>query len=147
MENKPANISFSLQKVTTEQFAILEEGFEDKGNIRVGISLRFAADDTKNMIAVFAAFNFESEQKPFIIIEAGCHFKIEKEAWDQMFNGEANVLNVPKGFLSHMTMLTVGTARGILHAKTENTCFNKYVLPTVNVSELIKEDVVFSFNH
>ncbi|BBE18654.1 hypothetical protein AQPE_2817 [Aquipluma nitroreducens] len=147
METKPTNISFSLQKVTTEQFAIIEEGFEEKGNIRVGINLRFAADDAKNMIAVFTAFNFDSNQKPFIIIEAGCHFMIEKEAWDQMFKAETNALNVPKGFLSHMTMITVGTARGILHAKTENTCFNKYVLPTVNVSEMIKEDVSFSFDH
>lgn len=147
MENKPASISFSLQKVTTEQFAIIEEGFEEKGAARIGINFRFAADEAKNMIAVFTAFTFESEQKPFIIIEAGCHFRIEPEAWAQMLNAETNTLTVAQGFASHLTMLTVGTTRGILHAKTENTCFNKYVLPTVNVAEMIKEDVLFHFNH
>ena len=35
--------------------------------------------------------------------------------------------------------MTIGTTRGILHAKTEGTCFNKYVLPTINVTEIIKE--------
>ena len=31
-------------------------------------------------------------------------------------------------------------------AKTEGTCFNKYVLPTINVTQIIKEDATFSFN-
>jgi hypothetical protein len=147
MENQSANIIFSLQKVTTEQFAIVEDGFDEKGNIRVNINFRFAADDDKSMIAVFTSFTFESDQKPFIVVEVGCHFKIAAEAWAQMLNSKTNTLTVSKGFASHMTMLTVGTTRGILHAKTENTCFNKYVLPTVNVSELIKDDIVFKFNH
>jgi hypothetical protein len=45
-----------------------------------------------------------------------------------------------------MGMITVGTCRGILHAKTENTKFNQFLIPTINVAELIKEDSVFEFN-
>lgn len=71
METKPPVTNFALQKVTTEQFAVIEEDFEDKGDIRIGINLRFAADKNLNIISVFSSFTFESEQKPFIIIEAG----------------------------------------------------------------------------
>ncbi|MPN63841.1 hypothetical protein SDC9_211608 [bioreactor metagenome] len=56
-----------------------------------------------------------------------------------------NVLLVPKNFMQHLAVITIGTARGILHAKTENTPFNQYVLPTINVSEMIKDDVTFEF--
>lgn len=63
-----------------------------------------------------------------------------------MFNSVTNTLVIPKGFLRHLAMLTVGTSRGILHAKTEGTCFNKYVLPTINVTLIIKEDATFNFN-
>ena len=97
-------------------------------------------------IAVFSLFVFESDQKPFIIIESGCHFKIADSSWSEMYQSDTNSLKVPRGFLSHLAMLTIGTTRGVLHAKTEGTCFNKFVLPTVNVSDLIKEDVIFSFN-
>ena len=45
--------------------------------------------------------------------------------------------------MKHLSVITVGTARGVLHAKTENTPFNKFVLPTINVTELVKEDVSF----
>jgi hypothetical protein len=146
MEKKTKSIGFSLIKVSTEQFAIIEDGFNEKGEIRISTSLRFGVNDQQRLIAVFASFNYESDKKPFIIIEAGCHFKITDTAWEEMYKIDINSLQVPRGFLSHLAMLTVGTTRGILHSKTEGTCFNKYVLPTINVSELIKEDATFSFN-
>lgn len=146
MENKSKGIGFSLMKVSTEQFAIIEDGFKEKGKIRINTSLRYGAEDQQKLIAVFASFIYESDQKPFIIIEASCHFKITDSAWEDLYKIEINSLQVPRGFLSHLAMLTVGTTRGILHSKTEGTCFNKYVLPTINVSELIKEDAIFSFN-
>lgn len=147
MDNKNQSIGFTLKKVTTEQFAIIEEGFNEKGKIRLNTSLRFAADDEKKLIAVFTSFIFDADKKPFLIIEAGCHFSIQNPAWIEMFKPEINTLIVPKGFLTHLTMLTIGTSRGILHAKTEGTCFNKYVLPTINVTLLIKEDASFNFDH
>ncbi len=133
-------------KVSTEQFAIIEEDFNDKGKIRLKTSLRYAADDRQKYVAVFTSFIFDSNTKPFLIVEASCHFQIKDSAWIEMFNSETNTLVVPKGFMCHLAMLTIGTSRGILHAKTEGTCFNKYLLPTINVTQIIKEDAIFSFN-
>ena len=141
--NTPYN--FILSKVITEQFALIEEGFSDKGNIRIGTQLRFGCDEQKKLIGCFAKFIFESEQETFIIIEAGCQFQILDDTWINMYVEELNSLKVPKGFASHLAMLTIGTTRGILHAKTEGTCYNKYVLPTINVTTLIKADILFDF--
>jgi hypothetical protein len=146
MENESLNIGFALSKVTTEQFAIIEEGFSDTGNIRIGTILKFGCDEKQKLLACFGTFTFQSDEKTFMIIEAGCQFMIKDESWDKMYSKDPNRLVGPKGFLSHLAMLTVGTARGILHAKTEGTCFNKYVLPTINVTTLIREDVIFDFN-
>jgi len=145
MEKKTNSIGFSLKKVSTEQFAILEEGFNEKGKIRLNTSLRFAADDKQKYIAVFASFVFDSDEKPFLIVEASCHFSIKANAWNEMLMSNSSTFVVPKGFLCHLAMLTVGSSRGILHAKTEGTCFNKYVLPTINVTEIIKSDASFTF--
>jgi hypothetical protein len=43
-------------------------------------------------------------------------------------------------------MLTIGTSRGILHAKTEGTEFNKFILPTINVNQLVEKDAEFIIN-
>jgi hypothetical protein len=40
-------------------------------------------------------------------------------------------------------MLTTGTSRGVLFAKTEATQFSKFIVPTLNVTEMIKEDASF----
>ena len=144
MDNN-ANIGFALSKVTTEQFAILDSNFDKDAEIKLHVNFSFAADNKQKMVAVFNAFTFETNKKQFLLLEAGCHFTIAPDSWDKMFDAKLNKLIVSKAFLHHMAMLTVGTSRGILHAKTENTYFNQYHIPTINVAELIKQDNVFEF--
>ena len=143
MENS-RGIGFSLQKITIEQFAMVPENYQEQCNIRLVTKIKFGIDADARMIAAFTGFIFECDTKQFIILEGGCHFKIEEEAWSEMLINEGNTLKAPKGFLSHLAMLTVGTTRGILHTKTESTVFNRFVLPTINVAELIPKDLEFS---
>jgi hypothetical protein len=81
-----------------------------------------------------------------MIVEAGCHFAIKPESWEKLLNDGQKILVVPKGLMQHLAMLTVGTTRSILHAKTENTIFNKYVIPTINVAEILVSNQQFVFN-
>lgn len=144
MEKKPTKINFALRKVATKQFAIIEKNFSETGKISLGIGFNFIANAKQNSIAVFILFQFESDNNPFLVVEGGCYFGIKEDAWLEMINESKDTLIVPKGFMCHMSMLTIGTNRGILHSKTEGTKFNKYFIPTINVTELIKEDVPFS---
>jgi|SRR5690554_6163215 len=141
MDTKKKSIGFRLVKVTTEQFATIDACFNDKEQVKLQTNLRFAANDKDRMVGVFSEFRFICHEKVFLIIEAGCHFQIEPQTWDSMVCDK--ILIVPIGFMQHLSVITVGTARGVLHAKTENTPFNKFVLPTINVTELVKEDVSF----
>jgi hypothetical protein len=59
------------------------------------------------------------------------------------YNADEKEIILPCGFAQHLLVLTIGTVRGILHAKTEGTAYNQYVLPTINVAEMLKEDVKF----
>jgi len=83
------------------------------------------------------------KKSPFLIVEVGCHFNITTEAWTSFYNESRTELIVSRGFIGHLVMLTIGTTRGVLHSKTENTPFNSFLLPTLNVNELVKKDVVF----
>ena len=73
--------------------------------------------------------------------KVSCHFKIEDASWNSFI--KKNKLIVPKQFLAHLAMLTTGTSRGVLFAKTEATQFSKFIVPTLNVTEMIKEDASF----
>jgi hypothetical protein len=136
-ENKP--IRFALARINTDQFAIMDSAYQKEHEVKMNIGLRFGSDKEIRFIQVKTLVKFEQANAPFLLIEASCFFNIEPTDWDSMMDNET--LIVPKGLITHLTMLTVGTVRGILHAKTEGTNFNGFVLPTINVTELIKEDI------
>lgn len=137
MENKI--VRFSLAKISTDQFAIIDNVFKMGEDVNMNISLQFGSNKEQKIISVKTSFQFEQQTVPFIIIEASCYFNIEPNDWNTFVQGTEIV--VPKSILTHFTVLTVGTVRGILHAKTEGTNFNGFVIQPINVTELVTEDV------
>lgn len=137
-------INFSLSSISTEQFAILEDNYTDGIPVQLGFELGFGYNEENRMIAPFFKSNFIQQDKRFIILEVACHFQIAPESWVTCFDNEKKNLRIPKGFAQHLAILTLGTARGILHAKTESTKYNRFFLPTVNVQQLVKDDVILN---
>lgn len=137
-----SNTNFAITKITIEQFDIFQELYKEEGKIGLFFNFSFGVDRDTRMLAIYALFKFEENDIAFLIIETGCHFQIEKEKWESFFNEDKNML-VPNDDICHLAKITVGTARGILHAKTENTSLNRFIIPETNVSDMIKEDVPF----
>ncbi|WP_233900639.1 hypothetical protein [Tenacibaculum piscium] len=135
-------IGFKLEKINTEQFAIIEDAYDNYSE-EIGLEaiVKFGVNSENTAINSIIKFQFEQNKKPFLIIEVSCEFGIEQTKWND-FSKDKKV-HIPKGFLAHLAMITVGTTRGILHSKTENTKFNEFILPTLNVSEMITEDGEF----
>jgi len=143
MDKKNINLSigFQLNKITTEQFAIIPDAFnKENSKIEMSIGLKFGMDKERKIIASFVKVQFEQRKKAFIVIEIANHFIIEEEAWNSFDKSETGII-IPKSFASHLLIITIGTLRGALHCKIENTEFNSFILPTINVSELIKDDI------
>ena len=140
MENS-VNIGFSLFEIVTDQFALFEENYSNDGKINLGTNLTFGLNKEQKVFSVSAKFTFEIKKKPFISIQATCFFEINDANWNSFI--KENKIVFPQPFVSHMAMLTVGTSRGILHSKTENTIFKRYIIPTTNVAEIIADDVWF----
>lgn len=141
MKKENAQVGFELQGIKTEQFAILEENFAPQKETGLVTELQFKVDQENEQIGVILGFEFIQGKKVFLKIKVSCHFKIEKNAWATFI--QHNKLIVSKGFLAHLAMITTGTTRGVLFAKTEATLFSKFMVPTLNVAEMIKEDALF----
>jgi len=137
-------VGFKLHRIITEQFAIIKESY-DNSNEEVGLSinLQFGLDKENHLIASSVQIQFMQNSKPFLVVQVANQFEVEEQAW-KSFIKDDNRLIIPKGFASHLVVLTVGTLRGVLHARTENTQFNKFVLPTINVMNMVKDDVELS---
>lgn len=135
-------IGFDLFEIKTEQFATLEENFSPKKKkINLVTDLEIKISEEENLVGIYLSFKFKQENKSFIKIQVSCHFEIKEDDWDSFVINDKIVF--PKSFIAHLTMMSVGTTRGILHAKTEGTLFNEYILPSINVEEMIDEDAEF----
>lgn len=141
MAENNVNIKFNLIKIKTDQFALFEENHVKKGKINLNTSMSFGLNFEDNAFSISIKFTFEIKKKPFMTTQVSTFFKIDSITWESL--KENNQIILPKGFVAHMAMITVGTSRGILHSKTEGTIFNKYILPTLNVAEMVPEDVIF----
>jgi hypothetical protein len=143
MDKKDPKIGFSFQGIKVEQFALLEENYgPKKEEVNLGTELQFKVEQSSKQIGVFANFEFSQTKNAFLKIVVSCHFKVQEDSWISLSKLEERKIIIPKGFLIHLAMLTVGTSRGVLFAKTEGTVFSKFIIPTVDVTKTILEDVV-----
>jgi hypothetical protein len=140
METKK-NISFRLLNIVTEQFATFEvENLPDTNELNS--ELQFSINPESRVVGCRMKFQFLHNNQPFVVLIVVCNFDIKKSSWDNQIVLDKKI-TLPKHLLEHLCVITVGTSRGILHTKTENTIFNKFIIPTLDVSTLVEKDVVF----
>lgn len=144
MTEVQSTVSFNLADIQTEQFAIIETAYSESEveNIHLHSSFRFGFNETDHTILASPRFSFDQKDNSFLILEVACVYGIQEESWETIYNMQERTVTLPKGFAAHLAALSVGVARGVLHAKTEQTSFNKFMIPLINVAENIKDDVV-----
>lgn len=136
------NIGFKLTKINTQQFAIIEDSYDSENDeFTIDTNLGFGIDPENEAIISLVKIQFEQRRIPFLILEVSCEFDVVPEFWKKF--DRVDKIKMPKGFMAHLAMITVGTTRGVLHSKTDNTKFNEFILPTLNITEMITEDGEF----
>ncbi|RFC54635.1 hypothetical protein [Brumimicrobium aurantiacum] len=135
-------VGFALRKINTEEFATIDTEVVNVNDIQLNINNGFGINEENKLVACYFHLQFELNESPFIILKLNCEFEIDESAWESFVTSK-NRIKFKKAFLQHLAVITIGTARGVLHAKTENTLYNKFHLPTINVLEMIKKDEIF----
>lgn len=136
-------IGFKLFHVKTEEFATNQIEIDENKEVGVNVGIDFGIAKESKSLACFAQFMFGYEEIPVIILKLRCEFLIEESAWDEYLSKNQKRIKFPKGFLQHLAVITVGTARGVIHSRTEETTLNNLLLPTLNVRDLITDDESF----
>jgi hypothetical protein len=130
-------IPYRIIKIETKQFAIFPEKFINGNDVDIQTSYNFDIRSDMTNIRCTSAIHFLQKGQLIMILELTCYFDIASEGVD--FIKEQK--KVPLEFLRYMATITVGTARGIIHAKTEGTVLCSIILPPINLVEAIKSDM------
>ena len=131
-------IRFRMVKINVLQFAILSENCEKSYKIETRSEFRNSIDG--RFVESTATFVFIGKEEKAMILKIKCEFEIFPA--DLANITQDGKVVIPKDTLEHFLVHTVGTARGILHCKTEGTPFNVVILPPLDVTKLVPSDLI-----
>jgi len=135
------NVKFGLRKVSNPEFASFDDVEIEDLKIGINLNFGFGINQDSKILGCEANFTFLSSNAPFLKLKVKCDFAIEPSSWQGFINEENKSICFPLNLIHHLATITVGTARGILYAKTENTKFNKYFIPTLDITQSLKKDI------
>lgn len=139
-------VGFKISGIETEQFAVLEDVYDKEKDISINAGLQFSVDPKQKGLGVHFTVQFKHNKDVFLLLKTGCFFLIDPNRWDTLLAKNEKSIAFSKEFISHLSVLTIGTTRGILHEKIKDyPTFNQFLLPTINVTEIVKEHVVIEF--
>ncbi|MCM1151184.1 MAG: hypothetical protein NC209_05570 [Alistipes sp.] len=133
-------VRFGLRAITVEQFAMLFEP-TNQNDTSLDISLSIKGNYDDRAVALTLTIRFVQKNRPFLLLENTCHFLVHEEDWNRLSKGNTVDVKLPKKVMTNLFSIAVGTARGILHAKTEQTPYNRFFLPLLDAAEMINESV------
>lgn len=137
---------FAIAAVSTEQFFANPSQYSTDSEVQLTFGFNFKLSAKEEMIGVFMHLSYHQGERALINLEVGCHFKIEPSSWKEISDETNQKLVLPQAVALHLCTIATGTARGILHAKLSGSPFAHYVLPAVNLTNVIKEDVELMMN-
>lgn len=135
-------IQFQLVKIDTPQFAIINDS-EFNNPLQIDFEINFAIDNYLSAIKNTLKVVYINANEPVMQLAIECYYTILPDSWKEITAPDKSIV-APAGFLQHLTALTIGITRGVLHTKTEGTNLNKFVLPLIDISEIVKNDMVMS---
>lgn len=154
-ETPQHRLNFALVNITTDQLDITPDVFENGKATKINAGLNFGADNERKLLKVMlnnTFFHSESEKplpdeadNPFISITVSCVFAIDPDSWNKLADNEKMQLTLPRDLAGHFASITQSTARGVLHNQTENTEFNRFMIPANNIIDIIPGNVTIAF--
>jgi len=138
------NILFRIIRIDTSQFALDERAYKEDCDIAMSVAVPVSASDDDHSIEVALNVQFKCETIPFIILEVKVKFDIEQDAFKALVvtKKKKTLLIIPVGLSRHLATLAVGTARGVLHERLSKTKLNDFILPTIDLTKFLEEDII-----
>lgn len=135
-------MKFSLVKGEIEEFAILDDRLPDNlEDLMVDCSIRAKLNVQSKSIGIVNIIKYSINDKILLKITSVIYFQIEDNSWKELVTDDKIIFSKEK--LHHLGIIVTGATRGMLIAKCANTPFSALILPPINVSKLLNEDIVF----
>lgn len=137
-------IPFRIFKIENDPIELHADLVDKKSTIEFSFQVSFNGDLKNRIIGCKTDYVFKQKDTIISSLTVYCYFMIEEEfVKSKTVN---NKLELSKDFLRYLATISVGTARGIQHAKTQGTDLNSMVIPPINLVSMDIQDFVIEEN-
>lgn len=135
-------IRFDIASIVTDEFAIPESGHSrsDEGEMKVNFSFNSLAEE--KLIIIQVKCLFYHDDKLIIVVAVSFGYRVHPEDWGLLYNAVTNKVKLPLATALQMASMSIGAVRGILHAKTAHLAMGSIIVPSVNLKDMMREDIV-----
>lgn len=130
-------IPYTISQIKTPQFAIFPDKFVNGEKVTMNVSVSFGVFKDLQQIKCGLDIQFLQGDTLLLTTVIECYFRISQEG----INNIKEIGKIDVDFLRYVGTIAIGTARGVIAAKTEDTVLNGIVLPPINLVKLIKTDM------
>jgi hypothetical protein len=138
MSQKP--VPFRIFKITNDPIELHADLMHEKEAVAFSTEFSFNGNLEQGVIGCRSVYVFSQNETVISSLTVYCYFEIEKDYLRE--NVQEMAVTIDKDFLRYLATISVGTARGIQHAKTQGTILNQWVIPPINLMEFDFQDYV-----
>lgn len=131
-------IPFRIFKIENEPIELHADIVDQSSDMEFGFQVSFNGDLKNRIIGCKTEYTFKQKDRIISALTVYCYFMIEDGFVKSKI--ENDKLLFSKEFLRYLATISVGTARGIQHAKTQGTILNNIVIPPINLMEVDIQD-------
>lgn len=140
---KNTKVAFALAEIYTDKFEIYSfSDIPEDAELLHDFDLSFGWASEVNFLVVKAWSWIRYKGQPIAEVAISCAFKFGNP--DIFLKDNKVIIPVKLGL--HLALITHSTSIGVLHAKTEHTPANNFILPLTNIQNILTEDIVLEID-
>ena len=142
--NEVKTIRFSFAGINTDEFAVLNEAYFPEQVANLNTTMAFQFNAAEKIFGMQVKFVISQQERTIAVLAVSCLFRIVAEDWVTIYADDIHQLTMPKLPALHFASMTISTARGVWHARTEKLPLRALIIPPINTTDFIKDDIVLT---
>lgn len=134
-------LKYRISRLNVSRFSVVET--ENLDNLQLATSFQFKINIELHLLSCIGIYEYKKADKSIMALDLECYFNVEQEYFNSLIQDD--ILTINQDMLQYMATISVGAARGEIHARCEvaGSILRDMVLPPINLTQIITTPAIF----
>ncbi|MCA4782861.1 hypothetical protein IF125_11455 [Empedobacter stercoris] len=133
-------MDFSIISGNIEEFATFDnENIKKEEELEMSNGVSIKVNFKEEIIAIIYNLIFNLKNDPIIKLKTRHEFQFSKELWSTFYQDEKFIIK--KEILNQIGDISIGSSRGMLITKLNNTKYQEIIIPYIEINNIIDQEI------